>query len=83
MEVVQALPQRVSKLDMGASTSVQALPQRVSKADAKAVSGALFDPEAFATHMEDDGCVSKGDVLRYAAQHEITHEHLLLVNVVT
>ena len=68
---------------MGGSASVQALPQRVSKADAKAVSGALFDPEAFATYMEDGGCVSKGDVLRYAAQHEITHVHLFLINVVT
>ena len=56
---------------MGGTTSFQALPARVSKADAKAVSGALFDPEVFAKHQGEDGRIAKEVVLSLARLYEM------------
>ena len=67
---------------MGATASVQALPARVSKAGAKAVAGALFDSEAFAQQQGEDGLVAKSVVLGIAQERKITHEALMMKNVV-
>ena len=67
---------------MGNISSVQVLPARVSKAGAKAVAGALFDSDAFAQHQDEDGLVDKAVFIRIAQEREITHERLVMTNIV-
>ena len=67
---------------MGGSASVQALDQRVSKAEAKAVAGSLFDADTFAKHAGEDNLITKRVLLKIAKEREITHETVVINNLV-